>query len=353
MTSHRPRFRQIFQRLSNLFFALALILLSFFIGIIGYAVIEKVSFIDAFFLTVIIISTVGMNEVGKISEAGKLFTAFFIVYNIMTVTYFVSVLTKYIFEGELKDIYRHYINKKNTYLMKNHTIVCGYGRYGRRICSELEKSDIPFVVIENSLEKIELLRQNISTNFVALHGNATEDEWLLEAGIQRAKSIICALPDDADNVFVTLTARELNPAIQIIAKASQETTVGRLYRAGANEVVLPDILGGLQMANLVIRPEVVAFINLLTGTPQQTNKPPLRLEELHYEQMQAAIQKKSIGELDIRSKTGVVVLGYKDAEGNFVLNPSVDKVFCPKETVIVLGTEQELQQFLNYCSVKS
>lgn len=340
--------RSIFHRLSQLFYATSLLLGSFIIGISGYVIIEKMNFADALFMSLMIISTLGMNEIQPLSEMGKLFTSFFVIYNLTTFTFFISVLTKYIFEGELRAIFRHYISKTHSSNMKNHTIVCGYGRYGRRICTELEKNKIPYFVIENSIEKIAILKEAMNPNCIAFEGNATTDEVLIEAGIAKASAIICALPDDTDNVFVTLTARELNPTIRIIAKASQETTVGRLYRAGANEVVLPDAIGGLQMANLVIRPEIVEFIRLITGTDTRINE-PLQLEELHYNQMLPHQKGKSIAELDLKNQTGVILIGYKDSKHNFIINPPENTVFSENDVLIVLGTMTQIRSFFGVC----
>ncbi len=340
--------QEIIRRLSQLVFAVSLLLLSFVIGIVGYMSIEDMTLPNSFFMSVIIISTLGMNEIKPLSEMGKVFTSFFVIYNLTTFTFFASVLTKYIFEGELRDIFRHYISKTHTYSMKNHIIVCGYGRYGRRVCAELENSKLPYFVIEESNEKIIHLITHINPERMALLGNATEDEVLLEAGIKKARAIICALPNDSDNVFVTLTARELNPQIKIIAKASQETTVGRLYRAGANEVVLPDVIGGLQMANLVIRPEVVEFVSMMTGTANKVSQ-QLQLEELHYEQFLPHHKGKTIAELDLKNRTGVVLLGYKDATKGFILNPPDNKIFVAGDIAIVLGTTEQINQFLGLC----
>jgi voltage-gated potassium channel len=340
--------KDIFKRLSQLFFAISLLLLSFVVGIIGYMQIEDMTFSQSFFMSVIIISTLGMNEIKPLSEAGKLFTSFFVIYNLTTFTFFASVLTKYIFEGELRAILRHYISKTHTYSMKNHIIVCGYGRYGRRVCTELAYSHIPFFVIENNNEKISSLTTDLDPQRMALVGNATEDDTLIEAGIKKAKAIICALPEDADNVFVTLTARELNPAIKIVAKATHETTVGRLYRAGANEVVLPDVIGGLQMANLVIRPEIVEFVSMMTGTANKVAK-QLHLEELHYENFLPHQKGKNIAELDIKNQTGVVLIGYKDKQKGFVLNPTEETVFKDGDILIVLGTYEQIGSFFGLC----
>jgi voltage-gated potassium channel len=343
-------FREIIRRLSQLAYAVSLLLFSFVIGIVGYMQIESMNFSNAFFMSVVIISTLGMNEIKPLSEAGKLFTSFFVIYNLTTFTFFASVLTKYIFEGELRDIFRHYISKTHTYGMKNHIIVCGYGRYGRRVCNELENSRIPYFVIENSSEKIAILTENINPAKMAMMGNATEDAALLEAGIKKAKAIICALPEDADNVFVTLTARELNPAIKIVAKASQETTVDRLYRAGANEVVLPDAIGGLQMANLVIRPEIVEFVSMMTGTANRVTK-QLHLEELHYEQFLPHQKGKTVAELDLKNQTGVVLIGYKDTKNGFIINPPNETIFKEGDILIVLGTDEQISSFFGACKL--
>jgi len=333
------------RRLRQLFFAFALLVSSLFIGILGLMTIEGFDFWKAFYLSVIIISTVGMNEVGSVSESGRIFISFYIIFNLSIFAYFVSVITKYLFEGELKEIFKSYMVSRVADKLKDHTIVCGYGNNGTKACEELFRSKVPFVLIELNQEEVDDKYANAKNVFM-VQGDATSDEVLMAAGIQRAKTIITTLPKDADNVFVTLTARELNPTIKIVARASEESSVSKLKRAGAHHVVMPDAIGGHHMATLVTRPEVVEFLGMLNGMGSDN----LELDELRFEDMKEEFHGKTLKEMNIREKTGVNILGYKDPERGFVFNPHPNTIFKSGAVAIVLGDEDELLKFMQYCS---
>jgi voltage-gated potassium channel len=305
---------------------------------------EGYNFWQAFYLSVVLISTVGMNEIGPISEAGRIFIAFYIIFNLSIFAYFISVVTKYLFEGELREILKSYMVSKVADRMKNHTIVCGYGKNGKKACEELFRSREPFVLIEQDKDVVDDTYVN-ARDVTMLQGDATSDEVLIAAGIKRAKTIITTLPKDAENVFVTLTARELNPKIKIISRASEESSINKLKRAGAHHIVMPDAIGGLQMANLVTRPEVVEFLGLLNGVGP-TN---LKLEELRYDDMKEEIIGKSLRALRLRELTGVNILGIKHLQKGFVFNPHPDTVFTLGDVAIILGTEEEIANFMQHC----
>jgi voltage-gated potassium channel len=333
-----------FQRLRQFLFALSLLLVCVSIGVIGFMVVEKHTFTDALYMTMIVISTTGMNEVRQLSAEGKIFVVFLIIFNITTFGYFVSILTKYIFEGELKDVFQHYMTNRIATKMKDHAIVCGCGKNGSKACEELYRSGLPFAIVDRERERIPHYFHNKSSIFI-VEGDATQDEVLIEAGIRKAKTIITALPEDAENVFVTLTAKELNPAITIISRASNERSIHKLRRAGAHHVVMPDAIGGSHMASLVTRPEVVEFLGILNGVGHTE----LKLEEMRVADMKPKFKNKTIRELDIRNLTGVNIIGYKDADG-FVFNPTPETELCDGDVVIVLGTENDIRTFVSYCS---
>jgi len=333
------------KRLRQLVFSFVLLISSLLIGISGLMTIEGFDFWKAFYLSVIIVSTVGMNEVGSVSETGRIFISFYIIFNLSIFAYFVSVITKYLFEGELREIFKSYMVSRVADKLKNHTIVCGYGKNGTKACEELHRSNVPFVLIELDAELVDDKYAN-DNNVFMVQGDATSDDVLLAAGIQRARTIITTLPKDADNVFVTLTARELNPAIKIVARASEESSVSKLRRAGAHHVVMPDAIGGHHMATLVTRPEVVEFLGMLNGMGAEK----LELDEIRFENMKEEFRGKTLKEMNLREMTGVNILGYKDPEKGFVFNPHPSTIFRDGDVAIVLGNKEELEKFMRYCS---
>jgi voltage-gated potassium channel len=202
-----------------------------------------------------------------------------------------------------------------------------------------------FAIIERSSEKLQeaIGLYEHKRNIYLLEGDATSDEVLIDAGVKRAKTIITTLGEDADNVFVTLTARELNPHIKIIAKAIKESSVTKLMRAGAHHVVVPEIIGGTHMASLVTRPDVIEFLSMLNGVGHTE----LRLEEMKIIDMKDEFKGQTIKDLDVRGLTGVNIIAYKDLDG-FVFNPTPETIFVDGGVVIVLGTENEIRTFISY-----
>lgn len=338
---------KIYKKLYRLFFAFGLFLSSMLIGVEGYRITEGYSTRDAFFMTTMIISTTGMNEVQKLSAEGRMFTSFYVIFNLVIFGYFVSVATSYIFEGGLKDVFKNYMNTRVANKMKDHTIVCGYGRNGAKACEELFRSGMQFAIVEKDTVKLQeaINFYENKKNIYIIDGDATSDEVLIDAGVKKAKTIISTLGEDADNVFVTLTARELNPTIKIIAKAVRETSVSKLMRAGAHHVVVPEIIGGTHMASLVTKPDVIEFLNMLNGIGHTE----LRLEELRISEMKPEYVGQTIKDLSVREITGANIIAYKDMDG-FMFNPTPETVFEEGGVVIVLGTENEIRTFVSYFS---
>ncbi len=323
--------------LRSLILSVALLLISLLVGILGFMFIENYSLTDAFFMTVITVSTVGYNEVQPLSEGGRIFASIYIIFNFGIFAYLVSIITAYIFEGELKRFLKEYRMNKTVNKLKNHVIVCGYGRNGMKVCEELSLSRVEFVLIEKNEQNVEAIK-NI---YPVIQGEATQDDILIAAGIDRAKAIITTLPSDADNVFITLTAKELNPAIKIISRASEDNSENKLRRAGAHKVVRPDAVGGIHMAQLVTKPYVIEFIDLLTGMGPNG----LILDEVAYEDLKEEYQDVSIRDLDIRNKTGATLVGFKDNIVGFQFNPDPATEIGVDDVVILLGKQHEIEKF--------
>ncbi|NNF36189.1 MAG: potassium channel protein [Saprospiraceae bacterium] len=329
----------------KLIIASLLILTCLLIGTVGFYLIEDFEILNAFYMAVITMSTVGFTEVHELTDKGRFFTAIYILLNLGVLAYAVSVLTSFILEGKLKSIYKNYMTDLKINKLKNHVIVCGYGRNGKEACDELRRSNEQFVVIEKNQEVFSELKEN--SEFPRVIGDATSDNALKLVGIDRAGVIIIATPSDADNVFITLTAREMKPDIKIIARASLPESESKLYRAGANNVILPDLLGGMFMAQMVTKPVVIEFLNLMTGFSGQH----YHLEQLRYEDLKPIYQNKTLKELEIHKKTGGTVIGVKDDVKGLIPSPNSATLIGPDDTIVVLGGEETIKllkdNFLN------
>lgn len=323
-------------------YALLLLLFSVGSGCLGYYFIEGYSPLEAFYMSMLTLSTVGFNEVRPLSQAGQLFTSLLIFMNIIIFAYAVSVIATFIFEGELQKIFRNILSDKKVKQLQDHIIVCGLGRNGLKACEELKRSKQPFVIIEHDEEALERATSHESLPY--LIGDATSDEVLKFAGIEKAKCIITTLSKDADNVFISLTARELNPSIYIISRSSEESSEKKLLRAGADRVVMPDALGGIHMAQLVTKPYVIEFLDLLSGIGAQTEK--LMLEEVSFNDMHRSFRNKSISELDVRKNTGATIIAITDRSRNgFQFNPSGSTRITEGVVLIILGKKGEIEMF--------
>lgn len=326
-----------FRYFKKLYAAIGVVLLVILSGVLGYIWIEDYSKLDAFFMTIITIATVGYREVHELSDEGKIFTSLLIIFSIGTFAYAISVITRYVIEGEFQTYFKHYQVNKEIQKLKDHVIVCGYGRNGRQACEQLRSGNEPFVVIELNNEMIELMK--LENNVLFIHGDATHDEVLAEAGLERAKALITALPSDAANVFVVLTARDKNPNLKIISRASDDASEHKLKRAGADNVILPDKIGGTHMAALVTKPDVLEFLDHITGRIN------IRLEEILFSSLPDHLRNKTIRELEIRNRTGANIIGMKTADGEYIINPSPDTQLKGDSKLFVLGTVDQILLF--------
>ncbi|MCP4121813.1 MAG: potassium channel family protein [Bacteroidetes bacterium] len=234
--------------MQRLFFAVLLFGFATCTGIVGYIILEGYTMNEAFYMTIITISTVGFGEVHPLSEKGRLFTALLIILNIGVLTYTVSVISAFIFEGDLKSVIKENQMTAEIERLKDHIIVCGYGRLGRMVCTDLTKSGKDILIVENNKDSMDEL---ISKDKICLEGDATDDEVILQMGITNADTIITTFHSDASNIFVVLAARELNKEIRIISRASSEANISKLKLAGANHVIIPEDIGGSFIAAMV------------------------------------------------------------------------------------------------------
>lgn len=237
------------------------------VGITGYMTIERYNFIDSLYMTVISITTAGYTEVRPLSPAGRLFTVFLLISSFTTFAYALALITQYVVSGELTNYFKQRKMDNQIDSLTDHVILCGLGRNGHEAAITLSHHKVPFVVIEQNEERIRAYETKEGPLLYAI-GNATEDETLLKAGIKRAKALLTALPNDADNVFIVLSARSLNDKLTIISRASQYSSYTKLRKAGANNVVMPDKIGGAHMASIVSRPDIMEFMGYLTGNAE-------------------------------------------------------------------------------------
>jgi voltage-gated potassium channel len=309
------------------------------VGIIGYMVIEKASFLDALFMTTISITTVGYGEVVPLSEPGKWFTIFMLITSWGTFAFAITRITEFVVSGEINQYFKTRRLMKDIASLKNHVILCGFGRNGHQAARILKAHSVPFVVIEKNEN---LMKRMVSEGEQVLHleGDGTDDDLLRLAGIERAKALITTLPVDAQNVFIILSARELNPKMKIISRASEASSVAKMKKAGADSVIMPDRIGGTHMATLVSKPEVVEFIDIISGEQGQS----IYVESVAYEDLPDNLKDKSIGEIEGWHHTGVNCIGIKEANGKFCINPSDDTIVVSGMKVIMLGTRQQIAQ---------
>jgi voltage-gated potassium channel len=335
--SAKKNFQINFIYFRKLYIAIGLMLSVLIIGIAGFYILEDYNFLDSFFMTIITVATVGYREVKELDNAGKIFTSFLIILSISTFAYAISVITRYVIEGEFQLYFKHYKVNKEIQKLNNHVIVCGYGRNGKQACEQLRSGNESFVAIENNPDIIESMRSD--GNLLFIEGDATVDEVLSEAGLERAKALITALPNDAANVFVVLTARDKNPLLKIISRASDDASEHKLKRAGANNVIMPDKIGGTHMAALITKPDVLEFIDHITGRIN------IRLEEIKFSSLPESMRNKSIRELEVRNKTGANIIGFKTPDGEYVINPPPDTVMMQDAKLFVLGTQEQVMRF--------
>lgn len=304
------------------------------LGTTGYVLVEGWGLFDAFYMTIITLTTVGYEEVHKLSTRGRFFSIVLMLTGVGTMFYTFGVGARVLLEGELRNILGRKRLSKKIEGLKNHYIVCGYGRMGRIICEELTRHKAPLLVVEGTPEIVAAMDKEL----LVLQGDATQDSILNEAGIERASGLISVLASDADNLYVVLSARGLNPKLRIVARASQEGSVQKLLRAGADNVVSPYYIGGLRIAHSLLKPAVVDFIEFAT----RSENLELQMEEIRVDEKSRIIN-QSLHESGIRKDLGVIIVAIKRESGEMEFNPTSTSIIRKGDTLIAMGQMDQLQ----------
>ena len=322
---------------SHLYKAIFFSVLILSIGIGGYAMLFDYSFIDALYMTVITVTTIGFGEVHPFGSEEKIFTIFLILSSLLIFGYAVSSFSEYLISGQFFHQLKVKKVQKKIEELQGHTIVCGFGRNGKQAVSKLRSYKKEVVMIEKNKELIQELDDKGILN---VEGDATTDEFLIKAGILKASNLVTVLPSDADNLFVVLSARQLNKNCKIISRASKESSYSKLKIAGANNVIMPDKLGGAHMALMLVTPDVIEFVDKLTIEGDTT----ANLEEISVNELPTEYLGKTILDLDLRKKTGCTVVGYRSPAKEYTINPDVSVKLISDSSLVVLGRPQQINK---------
>ncbi|MUG96142.1 potassium channel protein [Scytonema sp. UIC 10036] len=308
----------------------------FLVGTSWYKFIEGWSWEDAAYMTVITLATVGYGETQPLGARGRLFTIALILMGVVSIGYIVNRFTEAVIEGYFQQGIRLRRQRRLMESLSEHYIICGFSRTGRQIAMEFGAEGVPFVVIDSRIESVQKAQ---SQGFIVYQGDATLDESLLKVGINRAICIVAALPSDAENLYIVLSAKTLNPSIRAIARASNEEALQKLQRAGADAVVSPYITGGKRMAAAALRPQVMDFVDgMLSGTDRQ-----LYMEEFVLDPITCPFVGQTLGQARLRGQTGALLLAIRRASGELIGGPTADTVFMAGDALIAMGTAEQLR----------
>ena len=317
---------------TQLKYAMAMAIGILLCGTLGYHFFFEWPVFDSFYMTVITLTTVGFSEVKPLSETGRMFTVFLIAGGVITITYTAQIVVRYIVEENFFSILGRNRMQKRLARLRDHIIICGYGRIGRHVLETFMENGRVCVVVDADTPENES-----NDHVIFLQGDATDEDMLLTAGLERASVLIPVVGSDADNLFITMTARGLNPKLRIISRATDGSARAKLLRAGADSVVLPYEIGGRRIAGLVLNPSLVEFLDI-TATAGG--------EELHFEEIVVCekcwFNGKDILTADVRRRTGAVIIAVKKFNGKMVTNPSTDMILETGDRLLSLGTVEQM-----------
>ena len=327
----------------NIYIASIILLIVFISGVFGFMSIENYTFTEAVYMTILTMSTVGFREVKPLSPHGMIFTVVLIVTSLGLFGYFVTSITRIFIDGDYKKAIKSFYKTKKIKKLKNHIIVCGFGRNGKKAVSDLLEINKKVVVIDNNHKIIsnntnEQILKN--KNLIVIHGDAANEETLIKANINNAKALLTTLPNDAENLLIVLTSKDINKNLKIISRVSDEHSFLKLKRAGADNVIMPDIVGGARMAKLITEPDIVEFLELIMLREGQD----VNLEEISCDGLAACFVNSTIADLDIRKKTGANIIGLKLEDGTYLFNPNGDIELKKEDKLFVLGTVEQISK---------
>ena len=329
-TVYEPRVA--LRRIQSALGALAIIVVA---GVVGYMVFEGWSFIDALYMTVITLTTVGYREVRELDTTGQLWTMALLITGVGTLFYAAVSSVELVVEGTIRGYFGRRRMEAAIAKLDGHQILCGYGRVGHQVAREFARDGVPFVIIEQDPQMVE---ECLAEGYLTVLGEASDDDVLEEAGIRRAKGLVATVDSDADNVFVVLSARKMNPKLHIVARASSDESAAKLEMAGADRTLSPYAVGGRRLASLATQPLIVDFLDIVTRSEQGIE---FRLEEFEVPE-DSSIADRTIGELRIGERTGAMILATRNKEGAFDTNPSANDHLRAGDTIIVLGTREQV-----------
>lgn len=322
--------------IKNLILSFLLTLLIIFIGTTGYIIIEDWNILDALYMTVITLTTVGYGEVHDVSKMGRIFTIFLVFFGFGFIIYVAGAVVQFMVEGRIRAILGRKILDRKINRLKNHYIVCGYGRIGRVLCKRLIIEPIDLVVVESNEDLVPVMEED---NVLYVFGDAADDTNLLKAGIKRAKGLVAVLATDADNVFLVLTARQINPDLNIIARAGREKSKAKLLAAGANTVESPYDKGAISMAQRIIRPTVTSFLDFAFAH----NRKDIQMEEIPVSASSNLVN-IMLKDSGIRQNYNLILIAIKKPDGSMLFNPSFEITIQPDDTVIAVGENENLNK---------
>lgn len=336
--ARRSRMNRFWKRLAWMAAGAAALLL---LGTLGFLQFPEYDLSDAVYMTVITLSMVGFEEVHPLNTGGRVLASFLILGGLTLLGVWFALVTSAIVEMDLAHVFRTRRTMKKIETLKDHYIVCGAGRTGRQVARELQAAGKPFVVVEKEADRAEALRAEFG-EILVVEADATRDESLIEARIGTATGLVTCLSADTDNLFVCLSARDLQPGLTIVARAYNEQTLQKLYVAGADHVVSPNLTGGMRMAAMLLQPQVVSFLDVATRSEELD----LRLEEVHVPPG-SSFADQTLAEARIPNKTGLIVIAARHADapgraGAWVYNPGPDHTILVGDVLIVMGREEQI-----------
>jgi voltage-gated potassium channel len=308
------------------------------IGSYGYVFLEGWNFFDGLYMTVTTLTTVGYGEVHPLSKTGRAFTILLIFLGVGFMLYVVTALAQVVVEGQIQDIFGRRRVEREIRNLKDHYIICGFGRIGEVISRELSHNNIPIVIVDNLPQNTPMLERS---GYLHVIGNATQEEVLWSAGIERARGLVSVVSSDADNVYIVLTARSMNPDLAIVSRAGEPGSEQKLRRAGANEVISPYELGGQRMAQTILRPTVVDFMDVALGEGID-----LSLEEIPVGGASDIIG-KPLKDSGIRQHLDLIIVAIKRSDGAMIFNPQPDALILQGDTLIALGSKVNLDKLMH------
>ncbi len=324
---------------------IVLIILVIFGGTAGYQIIEGWTFIEALYMTIITISTVGFKEVGQLSGTGRIFTIFLILGGIVVITGGISLIFSSIIEGTFGEIIRRQRMEKKLAKIKSHFIICGYGAVGEDVVNEFIRAKQPFLLIEKDKGILDKLLKDFPDTIYII-GDATDDEILRSAQIKKAKGVLAVLGKTADNLYICLSARSLNANLRIIARVIESESIDKLKKAGADYVFSPEKIGGIRLAAAALRPAVTSFLDTIIRGEYLD----LILDEVEVQE-HSSIVRKTLKESEISKNIGIIIPAIKSANmDKLIFNPSSETKINPNDILIVFGSSDQIKQLKKICS---